>query len=105
MVWQGALTGLPMEGRTSSAVERQRRAEWIEHVLQMGRSSDSSPGAGSDGRRRGTGHGTQHTHDDRTPCTSSYEEHARASMNDRARVREDERAAREQARWVPHALL
>ena len=113
---QGTLAGIHVDrgissaaGRrgVSSAADRQRRAEWVEHVLQMTEIGDSSP-AGDSTARSGPGtvhgHSTLPTHDNRVSIESSYEIHARLSMSDRARVREDERAVRERARCVSKLL-
>jgi hypothetical protein len=98
VAWQGVLTGIPVEGKASSTTERQRRAEWVEHILQIGRVGNSSPGAGTPGVGIGYASSDPPTYYSETSPASSFEEHARVSMHDRARKREDDRAVREQAR-------
>jgi hypothetical protein len=103
LLLQGVLLA---EGRSSSAVERQRRAEWVQHVLEFGRGDGSGSGGGSSGSpisapaaaARAAGYGCGPVHDAYGVTPSSYELYGNAAMDDRARAREDERAAREQAR-------
>ena len=102
LLLQGVLLA---EGRSSSAVERQRRAEWVQHVLEFGRGDGSGSGGGSSSSpisapaaaARAAGYGGP-VHDAYGVTPSSYELYGNAAMDDRARAREDERAAREQAR-------
>lgn len=105
VTWQGVLTGIPVEGKIGRTVEQRRRAEWVEHILQIGRVGTSSPGAGST-PSAGTGYGSgdSPTHYSVTLPVSSFEEHARVSMRDRAWAREDDRAVREQTRCAVSAL-
>ena len=100
LLLQGVLLA---EGRSSSAVERQRRAEWVQHVLEFGRGDGIGSGGGSPisapaAAARAAGYGGS-VHDAYGATPSSYDLYGNAAMMDaRARAREDERPAREQAR-------
>jgi hypothetical protein len=92
----------------SSADERQRRAEWVEHLLQLGRGGNGSADAGSTasgGSHAGYGHSDSLTDYSGASSLSSFEERARDAMAERARAREDERAVREHARCAPRMNL
>ena len=104
VAWQGVLTGIPVEGNIGSAVERKRRAEWVEHILQIGRVGNSPVSGSTPGADTGCGSRDSPTHYSETLPVSSIEEHARVSMRDRAQAREDDRAVREQARCAVSAL-
>lgn len=85
----------------SSAAERHRRAEWVEHLLQLGRGGNGSLDAGSTAAGEpNAGYGIIGSLTDYCGALSlsSLDKRVKDSMCERVRVCEDERAVREHAR-------